>query len=138
MDDIDAEAHDDTEQFDDSVISRPGQPESRYEALLHKMGRLRADANRLERRLTASDVSGDLMGQLVLLSDEVDTVTRSVIEYLDSDDETPEDCPVCGREITPFEEVAAGESYAVDQVCIEETGPTGSGSGFLHLAGDDE
>lgn len=108
-------------------------PQTEYEELLHRMGRIRAFIKRLQVKLGDEDISGEFAVQMGVLSGDFNTLTEEVIEYIEGDGEMPDTCPVCGDEVKPVDELEAGKSYDIDRMCIEETTPSGAGNGFIHF-----
>ena len=109
-------------------------PRTDYEELLYTMGTLRADVNRLQRRLGEEDVSGEVLAQLGFISGDLDTLSREVVDYIESGADVPDRCPICGDAVEEVDELEPGESYDVDRMCIEETAPDGTGHGLIHFA----
>lgn len=108
-------------------------PRTKYEEILYKMGKLRADMKRAQRRLNDEDVSGEFAAQLGFISGDLNAFIRSVIEYIEEGEEMPDSCPVCGEEVREVAELEPGQSYETDRMCIEETTPGGAGRGIIHF-----
>lgn len=112
---------------------RVNDAETKYEQLLHRLARFKADVARLEELARTKYVAPEIQGQLSLLASEYDTIIREVTEYIEGDGEMPDECPVCEKEIVEVDELEPGESYDLSHFCVVESTPGGPGHGVFHF-----
>ena len=105
------------------------------EQIIHKLAQLRADSTRMNCLTSEHDVPAELSAQLAFMSADIDTLAREVAEYIVDGNPLPETCPVCGEPVCPPEDgFEAGESYAVDRMCITETSSLGVSQSIIHYS----
>jgi len=120
------------------LAPRGSEEETEWERLIRKMARLKADINRLdELARDHDDVPGEIAAQLGFIGADYDTLIREFVEYEEGDGEMPDVCPVCDEEIVQVDELASGESYEVEKMCIAEKTTGGPGHGILHFSEGD-
>lgn len=107
------------------------------EQIIHKLAQIRADSTRLNRLATEYDVPAELAGQLGFMTTDIDTLAMEVAEYIVDGDPLPDVCPVCGDPVTtPANGFEAGESHAVERLCIAETSSLGVSQSIIHYETD--
>lgn len=104
---------------------------SDWEQILHRMGRIRAELGQLEEK--SSTFSPKTASAISLISAEFENLMWDVVEYEEGND-MPDECPVCGEEITTIDELNKGRSYSVEKMCINEKTTGGPGHGILHFS----
>lgn len=103
-----------------------------WESLIRQMGRLKADLAHLQQEVTDTDVPAEVQASANLIASDYDTLVRKMVEYVEGGG-MPDECPVCGDAVVTMEDMTAGESYAVDKLCVEEQSATGVGHSIIHF-----